>query len=457
MSTDAPSSGPVGEPAGGASDRSDRPAPSFGEALRVWAEIGLLSFGGPAGQIALMHRRLVDELGWIDERRFTNALNFCMLLPGPEATQLATYVGWRLHGVAGGLAAGLLFVAPGALVILALSMFYVAFGRVPVVEALFLGIKAAVLAIVVEALLRIAKRGLRGAFDWALAAAAFVAIFALKVPFPLIVLAALAIGFVRGGPVSASAGEAPSGPVPSDPVPRASARHALVTTALWLAIWLVPLWLVAVAFADRPVFGEMGLFFSKMAVVTFGGAYAVLAYVAQDGVAYGWLGASEMLDGLGLAETTPGPLILVNAFVGYLGAARAGVGEASVAAGVMGWAIALWATFAPCYLWIFVGAPWVEWLATQPRLRGALAAVTAAVVGVILNLAVWFAMSVVFAKLETVAAGPLALELPHLASVRWPALALTLVAMLMLLVWRIAMAPTLAVCAVLALALTRFT
>jgi chromate transporter len=419
-------------------------APSFGELVAVFARIGVLSFGGPAGQIALMHRVLVEERKWIDPGRYLNALNFCMLLPGPEAMQLATYVGWRLHGMKGGLAAGLLFVVPGALVILALSMVYAAFGQVPAIAALFVGVKAAVLAIVVEALLRIARRSLRDATEWVIAGLAFVGIFFLAVPFPLIVLSAAVIGFLRAD----GNGRAPA-PMSGYTLPTLAGTAR--TVGAWLAIWMVPLAGIALAFGPTHVLAQLAYFFSKLAVVTFGGAYAVLAYMAQDVVRdYGWLTAGQMLDGLGLAETTPGPLILVTEFVGYLAAHRHSGGIPWMM-GTLGALVTLWATFAPCFLWIFAGAPYVEWLNAAPRLRSALAAVTAAVVGVILNLTVWFALNVVFAHVEERQIGPLRVLIPDLASIVWPALALSLLAMVLLFVLHRGVVVTLAVCAALAL------
>jgi chromate transporter len=418
-------------------------APSLGEALRVWAKIGVLSFGGPAGQIALMHRVLVDEKRWIDEPRFLSALNFCMLLPGPEATQLATYVGWRLHGVKGGLAAGLLFVLPGALVILALSLLYAGLGNLPVAQALFVGIQAAVLAIVVEALLRVAMRALKGGADWLIAGTAFAGIFFLKVPFPLIVIAAALYGFWRG------IGQAREATVPA---PAVSALATARTGVVWLAIWVVPLLAVAGIFGGGHVLAEIGWFFSKLAVVTFGGAYAVLAYMAQDVVQhYRWLGPSEMLDGLGLAETTPGPLILVTEFVGFQAAFRHGGGN-PWAMGTLGAVVALWATFAPCFLWIFAGAPYIERLNAEPKLKSALAAVTAAVVGVILNLTVWFGLHVLFASLHQVSAGPLSFLVPDPASLSLKAALLATVAAFLLFVLHRGILTTLAVCSALAFA-----
>ncbi len=420
------------------------PAPAFVEALGVWAKIGVLSFGGPAGQIALMHRILVEERKWIDEQRFMPALNFCMLLPGPEATQLATYVGWRMHGVSGGLAAGLLFVLPGAAVMLALSMLYVAFGRVPAVEAVFVGIKAAVLAIVVEALLRISRRALQGGADIAIAAAAFVGIFLLAIPFPVIVAAAALIGFVRG------IGQTYAVPATAEPI-TVTAASTIGTILLWLGIWILPLLAIAGLLGPDHVLAQVAWFFSKLAVVTFGGAYAVLAYMAQAAVeGYGWLDAGEMLDGLGLAETTPGPLILVTQFVGYLAAHHSG-GGSPLLLGVLGAAVALWATFVPCFLWIFAFAPYIERLNSEPRLRSALRAVTAAVVGVIFNLAVWFALHVVFADVPERSLGPLRVLVPDAASVSGGALALSLLAIALLFVWRCGIFTMLAACGGLAL------
>jgi chromate transporter len=420
--------------------------PSFSEALALWARIGVLSFGGPAGQIALMHRMLVDERRWISEQRFLHALNFCMLLPGPEAMQLATYVGWRLHGTMGGLAAGLLFVLPGALVVLGLSVAYAYYGQVPAVEAAFLGVKAAVLVIVVEALLRVARRALRGPYDFAIAAAAFIAIFFFAAPFPLIIATAAAIGFLLG---PASPGQAAAPPATVEPV---SLSATLKTAALWLAIWIVPLLVVAALFGRSHVTTDIALFFSKLAVVTFGGAYSVLAYMAQQAVeTYGWLSAGEMLDGLGLAETTPGPLILVTEFVGFLAGFRHG-GESKLAFGLLGAAISLWATFAPCFLWIFVGAPYVERLSASPRLAGALAGVTAAVVGVILNLSLWFALHVLFGTVTATRHGPVQLWTPDLASLNVEALLLAILAAVLLFGFHFGIVSTLAIAAAAALA-----
>ena len=421
-------------------------APSFTEALAVWARIGVLSFGGPAGQIALMHRVLVDERKWIGEEPFLHALNFCMLLPGPEAMQLATYVGWRLHGTLGGLAAGLLFVLPGALVVLALSIAYALYGQLPFVEAAFVGIKAAVLVIVIEALLKVAKRALRGPAHWLIAGAAFVSIFFFDVPFPLVIAAAALLGYVLAATKAAAPPE-PQGKTPPVPI-----GQTLRTVSLWLAIWIVPLAIMALLFGRDHVLTDIATFFSKLAIVSFGGAYSVLAYMAQQAVeTYGWLSAGEMLDGLGLAETTPGPLILVTEFVGFLAGYRFS-GEPKLVFGLLGAAITLWATFAPCFLWIFVGAPYVERLGTNPRLTGALSAVTAAVVGVILNLSLWFALHVFFAKVEPAWLGPLRLWLPDVSTLDLEAVALSCLAALLLLRLKLGIAATLAISASVALA-----
>jgi len=373
------------------------PKPSFGEALKVWFKVGCLSFGGPAGQIALMHRIVVDEKKWVPEAQYLHALNFCMLLPGPEATQLATYAGWLLHGVRGGLAAGILFVLPGAFVMLALSLLY-AYGRGlgPVDGALF-GIKAAVLVIVVEALIRIGRRALKSWLLVGLAAAAFVGIFFLDLPFPLIVVGAGAIGFLVARTYPERLGVPANDNVVAPVVGRW--RHAATSVLVGLAIWWAPVALAAIVLGPHHVFVSIGLFFSKLAVVTFGGAYAVLAYMAQQAVeTHGWLAATEMVDGLGLAETTPGPLILVTQFVGFLAAFRDAAPFTPLVAGLIGAALTTWVTFVPALTWIFVGAPFLEALRQNRRLAGALAAITAAVVGVILNLSVWFALHVLFGK-----------------------------------------------------------
>lgn len=417
--------------------------PTFAEALKVWLKIGLLSFGGPAGQIALMHRTLVDERKWIGEGRFLHALNFCMLLPGPEAQQLATYMGWLMHGWRGGIAAGVLFVLPGAAVVLALAALYAYFGALPLAMAVFVGVKAAVLAIVIEALLRIARRALKAPFLWALAGASFVAIFALNVRFPVIVVGAALFGLAatRFGWLKVVA-EAEDGALIR---PRTAAQTAGILIG-GLALWFLPVAVCAVA--APPVFTDISLFFSKLAVVTFGGAYAVLAYMAQAAVeGYQWLSAGEMLDGLGLAETTPGPLILVTEFVGFLAAFRDPGGLSPLFAGTLGALLTLWVTFVPSFLWIFLGAPYVERLYGNRALKAALAAITAAVVGVILNLAAWFALHVLFADLREWTWGPLRLLLPDMTTLQPLAAALALVAAYLLLRRGWGMAATLALAA----------
>ncbi|MCZ4259559.1 chromate efflux transporter [Limimaricola sp. G21655-S1] len=425
-----------GAPASGA-------APTLAEAARVWWRIGILSFGGPAAQIALMHRMVVDERRWLTERQYLDALSFCMLLPGPEAMQLATYAGWRMHGVRGGLIAGGLFVLPGAVVIACLAALYVRFGALPVTAALFMGVKAAVLVIVIEALLRVARRALIGTEALVIAALAFVALFVFAVPYPLVIAAAaiwgalrLRDGETRPRPAAASPGGGPARPV----------RATIRTAATWLALWAAPL--LAVAAIAPPVFGEMARFFSVLATVTFGGAYAVLAYMTQEAVAtQGWLTTGEMLDALGLAETTPGPLILVTEFVGFLAGHRAApAGGGALLWGLGGALVTLWATFAPCFLWIFAGAPWIDAISARPVLRAALTGVTAAVVGVIANLSVWFGLHVLFERIGTMRAGAVELALPDWASLDWRSALIVLVAALLLLRWHRGVPLTLAVC-----------
>ena len=381
--------------------------PSFREAFLVWLKIGCINFGGPTGQIAMMHRILVDEKKWIDEPRFLHALNFSMLLPGPEATQLAAYVGWVLHGVRGGLTAGILFVLPGAFVMLGLSLLY-AYGRgVSAIDGALYGIKAAVLVIVIEALIRIGRRALKSPFMFGLAALAYIGIFFFDLPFPLIVGLAAATGYVvaRSRPDLLGLTET-AAIVERDAVGRW--RQAVIALVVGLVIWWTPVLLAAITLGDDHVLVEIGLFFSKLAVVTFGGAYAVLAYMAQQAVeTHHWLAPSEMVDGLGLAETTPGPLILVTQFVGFLAAFRAPTPFSALTNGVIGAALTTWVTFVPAILWMFVGAPFLEQLRANRRLAGALAAITAAVVGVILNLSVWFALHVLFGTVVARQWGPL--------------------------------------------------
>ena len=381
------------------------PKPTFGEALKIWFKIGCLSFGGPAGQIALMHRVIVDEKKWLPEARYLHALNFCMLLPGPEAQQLATYIGWVLHGVRGGLAAGILFVLPGAVVMLGLSLLY-AYGRgVSAIDGALFGIKCAVLVIVVEALIRIGKRALTSKLLAGLAAAAFVGIFFLDLPFPLIVIGAGAVGYFVARTVPEKLG-VPANDNAVVPTP-GRWRHAAVSVGIGVALWWTPVLMAVLVLGPHHVLVSIGLFFSKLAIVTFGGAYAVLAYMAQQAVEnYGWLRAPEMVDALGLAETTPGPLILVTQFVGFLAAFRDAAPFTPLSAGLIGAALTLWVTFVPSMLWIIAGAPFIEELRSNRKLTGALAAITAAVVGVILNLSVWFALHVLFGTVTEMHSGP---------------------------------------------------
>lgn len=405
--------------------------PGLGELIVVFARIGLVSFGGPAGQIALMHRIVVDEKRWLDEARFLHALNYCMLLPGPEAMQLATYVGWLLQGVRGGLIAGLLFLLPGALVLVALSSAYLLAGELTIVQGLLFGLKAAVLAVVLEALAKVSKRALRNGWMVALAMAAFFGIAFLKLPFPLIVLGAAVLGavghLVAGGRDDWSR-EEPAAPIPVPEWAQPSWRRFLRTSAVWLIIWLAPLGLLHALLGPSHVFTQEAGFFTVMAAVTFGGAYAVLAWVAQQAVeVYGWLRPDEMLTGLGLAETTPGPLILVLLFVGFLGGARLS-GLDPVLGGLAGALVALWFTFAPSFLFVFAGAPYVETMRNVRWLATALAAVTAAVVGVIANLALWFGLHVLFAQVNETSFGPLQVMVPDLASIDLAALLIALAA-----------------------------
>lgn len=439
------------------------PHPSFADAARVWARIGVLSFGGPAGQIALMHRELVEERRWISESRFLHALNYCMLLPGPEAQQLATYIGWLLHGTRGGLLAGVLFVLPGFFVILALSVAYALFQETSWLGALFYGLKAAVLAIVVDAALRVGRRALRNAVMIGLAAAAFLAIFAFAVPFPLVIVVAGLVGFfgAHHRPDLFAAGGHKAGSVPDLPavidVKRAdiepSWSRAGIVLVGCLALWVAPLLAVMAAWGPANVFADVWLFFSQMAVVTFGGAYAVLAYVATEAVTgFGWLQPGEMLDGLALAETTPGPLVLVLTFVGFMAGFRNPLGVDPLLGGVFGAVLTTWVTFVPCFLWIFLGAPYIERLRNNRALAGALSAITGAVVGVILNLAVWFGLHVLFREVRTLRSGPLVLPSPDLASFDPLAAGLCVVAALLLLRLKLGIISTLAICGALGLA-----
>ena len=441
---------------------------SLGEAARVWARIAALSFGGPAGQIAVMHRLLVEEKRWIGEERFLHALNYCMLLPGPEAQQLAIYIGWLLHKTRGGLIAGCLFVLPGFLAILGLSYIYVLFGHVSLIEGLFFGLKAAVLAVVVQAVVRVGSRALRNNVMRGIAAAAFVAIFFLGAPFPLIVLAAGIGGYIggrsglpqfKGGGGHGSA----RGDVIHDrdtalgeELPEHARPHlgwSIRISLVFLLLWLAPVLALFLALGPDNVFTQIASFFSQMAVVTFGGAYAVLAYVAQEAVGtFGWLQPGEMLDGLGMAETTPGPLIMVTQFVGFLAAFRDSGMLSPLVAATLGAILTTWVTFVPCFLWIFAGAPFIERLRGNKALSAALTAITAAVVGVILNLAVWFAIHTLFREVRRIGA----FDLPLLYSVNLPALLLSIGALIAVFRFKVGVLPVLGACAALGAAYVLF-
>jgi chromate transporter len=431
----------------------------FSEAMKVWARVAALSFGGPAGQIAVMHRIIVEEKKWIGEQRFLQALNYCTLLPGPEAQQLAIYIGWLMHKARGGLFAGTLFVLPGLIAIMALSWIYVLLGKVTIIQGLFFGLKAAVLVIVIEAVLRVGKRALKNNAMRGLAAAAFIALFLYDVPFPIVIVAAGLIGYVggRAGVPAFLAGGghgklgdkqlADADSLLGEETPehaRPNVRWSLSIAAVFLALWLVPIAALYFALGGGNVFTKISIFFSQMAVVTFGGAYAVLAYVAQQAVEnYHWVTAGEMLDGLGMAETTPGPLIMVTQFVGFLAAWREPGGLSPLLAATLGGLLTTWVTFVPCFLWIFFGAPFVETLRANKALGAALGAITAAVVGVILNLAVWFALHVLFAKLVPVRWLGASVELPILSSVDLPSLILSLAAAVAIFRFKFGMIPVL--------------
>ena len=431
----------------------------LGEATRIWAKIAALSFGGPAGQIAVMHRLLVEEKKWIGEERFLHALNYCMLLPGPEAQQLAIYIGWLLHKTKGGLIAGILFVLPGFLAILGLSYIYVLLGKVPLVEGLFFGLKAAVLAVVVQAVVRVGSRALKNNIMRGIAAAAFVAIFFLDAPFPLIVLAAGLIGYLgsRSG-IAQFKGGGGHGPASGNVIhdrdtalgeslpdhARPNLRWSLQISTVLLLLWLVPVLALFLALGPDDVFARVASFFSQMAVVTFGGAYAVLAYVAQEAVGtFGWLRPGEMLDGLGMAETTPGPLIMVTQFVGFLAAFRDAGTLPPLVAATLGAILTTWVTFVPCFLWIFAGAPFIERLRGNRALSSTLTAITAAVVGVILNLALWFAIHTLFGKVHALPTPTGSLDVPVLASINLPALALSAAALIAVLRFKAGVLPVL--------------
>jgi chromate transporter len=401
------------------------------EATKVWAYVGVNSFGGPAGQIAVMHREVVDNRGWVSEKRFLHALNYCMVLPGPEAQQLATYIGWLLNGVRGGLVAGLLFIIPGAIVMLGLSIMYAVFGDVGWVSGLLFGLQAAVVAIVVQALVRVAGRTLQTRFLQAVAVAAFVALFFFGVPFPIVILAAGLAGWWFGRKDQTPYGDDEDEP----PLPPDSRRRATLAAVVCLVLWLVPVFALVVLLGSDNVLAQQAALFSKMAVVTFGGAYAALTYITQEAVQhYGWITSSDMTTGLGLAETTPGPLILVVQFVGFLAAYNNPGTMAPLVAGICGAAVALWATFMPCFMFIFAGAPYVDPLRRSRPLHHALNGVGAAVVGVIANLALWFALSTFF-QTEIRTWGPMTVTAPQVSTIDWIAVALAVLAAA-LVFWR---------------------
>lgn len=448
----------------------DRTYPTLSEATRIWARIGLLSFGGPAGQIALMHRILVEEQRWLGERRFLHALNYCMLLPGPEAMQLAVYIGWLMHRTLGGIIAGVLFVLPGVVAIMALSWIYALYGDVGPVEALFFGLKAAVLAIVVQAVIRIGRRALKNGAMIAIATASFLAIFGFAVPFPLIILAAGLVGFFGARAdlpaFRDSGGHGKLGRFQVDDADsllgaetpehtQVNRGWAMRISLVFLLLWLAPVALLFAVLGPAHVFSQIAGFFSVMAVVTFGGAYAVLAYVAQEAVQnYGWLAPGEMLDGLGMAETTPGPLIMVTQFVGFMGALREATGLPPLMAATLGGLLTTWVTFTPCFLWIFLGAPYIEGLRDNKVLTSALTAITAAVVGVILNLATWFGLHVIFDEVGTMTSFGLDLDVPVWSSLNLAAAVLVVAALVAVFRFGYGAVTVLACCALAGMALS---
>jgi chromate transporter len=442
----------------------------FNEALKVWIRVAALSFGGPAGQIAVMHRIIVDEKKWIGEHRFLHALNYCMLLPGPEAQQLAIYIGWLLHRTKGGLIAGAIFVLPGFLSILALSYVYAAFGDVTAIEGLFFGLKAGVLAVVLQAVMRIGTRALKNPVMVTIAIAAFIALFFFRVPFPFVIVAAGVVGLLGGrsesplfrvggghggakGKVLADADSVLGEATPEHARP--NLRWSLSISGILLALWLLPVGTLLALLGPNNVFSQIAVFFSQMAVVTFGGAYAVLAYVAQEAVQnYGWLQPGEMLDGLGMAETTPGPLIQVVQFVGFMGAFRDPGSLHPMVAATFAAVLTTWVTFVPCFLWIFLGAPFIEVLRDNKALTGALSAITAAVVGVIANLAVWFGLHTLFRQVVPWQGFALNIDVPVWTTVNLPAVLLAVAAIIAIFKFKAKMIPVLLACAVAGMAWT---
>jgi chromate transporter len=431
---------------------------TFLEALRVWLRVAILSFGGPAGQIAVMHRILVEEKKWVSESRFLHALNYAMLLPGPEAQQLATYLGWLLHRTAGGLVAGTLFILPGFLSIMILSILYAVYQDTEFVQALFYGLKPAVMAVVVDAVIRIGRRALKTRVMVAIAAVAFIAIFFFNVPFPFLIVVAGLVGYVGGRYWEAQFAVIKGHEVEEDTAvitddiaahTKPTKRRTFTVLLVCLTLWFMPLLIIWAAYGDDHSLLQIGLFFSRAAVVTFGGAYAVLAYIAQEAVVtYGWLQPGEMLDGLSMAETTPGPLIMVVQFVGFMGAYRHPGNLSPLTAGIIGGILTVWVTFVPCFLWIFLGAPYIEQLRGKTLLTTALSAITAAVVGVILNLAVWFSFNVIFGTVNEVWLGPLRLLVPVWSTIDWASLLIAIAAFVAIFHFKVSMIKTLAGAAV---------
>lgn len=426
----------------------------FFDALRVWLKIGLISFGGPAGQIALMHRLIVEERGWISEQRFLHALNFCMLLPGPEAQQLATYLGWMLHRTWGGIVAGVLFILPGFMLMVALAWAYVVLGDLAWTQGLLFGMQCATLAIVVQAVLKVGQKALKHPLLWGIAGLAFVGIFAFGVPFPLIILGAAALGLIGARALPEVFARIPDATAAAAPLAPATSWTLRVLLA-GAALWGLPVLALVLTLGLGQVFTDQALFFSKMAVVTFGGAYAVLAYMTQQAVErYGWLAPGEMVQGLALAETTPGPLILVLTYVGFLAAFRDPGGLDPLLAGALGATLSTWVTFVPCFLWIFLGAPHIERLRDHRGLSAALTAITAAVVGVILNLSLWFALHVLFEDVGRWQGYGLTLAVPEPGSLNPAALVIGAAAMLALIRYQIGLMKVLLACGLAGLVVT---
>lgn len=447
-------------------NKNKKETPTLFDAFKVWLKISLLSFGGPAGQISIMHKFLVEQKQWISDKRFLHALNYCMLLPGPEAQQLATYIGWILHRTFGGLIAGLLFIIPGVIIILILSILYAEFQELKLINALFFGLKAAVLAVVIEAIIKIGKRALKSKAMYAIAFGTFIGIFFLSIPFPILIIIAAIIGVIEK--IIKRKSDFNVNNISEQMVPdkntaiidikldnnvfahtEPSFRQSVKVAIIWLIIWLGPIFVMILTLGTTNVFVQEGLFFSKIAVVTFGGAYAVLAYVAQQAVYnYQWLSPGEMLNGLGMAETTPGPLIMIVQFVGFMGAYRNPGQLDPITAGILGSMITTWVTFAPCFLWIFLGGPYIEKLRNNKVLASALSAITAAVVGVILNLAVWFSLHVIFKTVNEVFIGFIHVWVPVWDTIEYASIAIAVGALISSLLLKIGIIPTLLISAI---------